>query len=237
MAVPQPAGPAGKKTWAVTILFVDVVHSTQLSEQLAPEAYASLMERFQQEGRRIVREHGGFAKTAGDGIVGIFGVPVKGDDALQAVRVAVLLRGQVLPALNDEFQERWNVKIDVRIGVHTDEAPARVPSGAPLDDLDRDDPVDVLGRVVNVAQRLESSAEHRQILIGQATHQRVRAWVTVDKPRMLELDGVDGPFPHGRCSPCTGNRDSAWARCRWSGAPTSSASSTSASSGPAAAGG
>ena len=192
---PQPAGRAGKKTWAVTILFVDVVHSTQLSDRLAPEAYASLMERLQHEGRRIVREHGGFAKTAGDGIMGIFGVPVKGDDALQAVRVAVLLRGQVLPALNDEFHGRWKVKIGIRVGVHTDEAPVKVPSGAPLDDLDQDDPVDVLGKVVNVAQRLESSAQHGQILIGQATYQRVRAWVTVDKPRMLELDGVDGPVP------------------------------------------
>jgi class 3 adenylate cyclase/tetratricopeptide (TPR) repeat protein len=195
VAVPRLGGRAGKKTWAVTILFVDVVHSTQLSEQLASEAYAGLMERFQQEGRRIVRGHGGFAKTAGDGIMGIFGVPVKGDDALQAVRVAVLLRGQVLPALNDEFYERWGVRIEVRIGVYTDEAPVRVPGGAPLGDLDRDDPVDVLGSVVNVAQRLESTAQHGQILIGQATYQRVRAWVTVDKPRMLELDGVDGPVP------------------------------------------
>jgi class 3 adenylate cyclase/tetratricopeptide (TPR) repeat protein len=198
-AAPRPAVRAEWKTWPVTILFADVVDSTRLSDQLAPEAYASVMERFQQEGRRIVREHGGFAKTAGDGIIGIFGVPVKGDDALQAANVAVRLRGQVLPALNDELYQEWNVKIGVRIGVHTDEAPVRAPSEVRLstspEDLGKDDEVDVLGRVANVAQRLQARAAQGQILIGQATYQRVRAWVTVDQPRMLELEGVDGPVP------------------------------------------
>ncbi|HZD70866.1 MAG TPA: AAA family ATPase [Actinomycetes bacterium] len=193
----EPTVRAEKKTWPVTIVFADVVNSTRLSDQLAPEAYASVMERFQQEGRRIIREHGGFARTAGDGLIGIFGVPVRGDDALQAVNVAVRLRGQVLPALNDELHRAWNVKISVRVGVHTDEAPVRAPSeprrSTSPRDLEVDDEVDVLGRVVNVAQRLQASAAQSQILIGQGTYQRVRAWVTVAQPRMLQLEGVDGP--------------------------------------------
>ncbi len=181
------------KTWPVTILNVDMVKSTPLGENLAPEAYASLMPRFQREGRRIVREHGGFAKANGDGIIGIFGVPVRGDDALQAVNAAVRLRGQVLPALNDEFYQNWKVKIAIRVGVHTDEAPVKVPGGTALEDVDRNDEVDVHARVMNVADRLQKSATPGQILIGQATYQRVRAWVTVDKPRMLDLEGVGGP--------------------------------------------
>jgi class 3 adenylate cyclase/tetratricopeptide (TPR) repeat protein len=193
---PQLTGVAEAKTWPVTIVFADVVDSTRLSGQLGKGAYTSIMERFQQEGRRIVREHGGWAKAAGDAVIGIFGVPVKGDDALQAVNVAVRLRGQVLPALNDELQRNWGVKVGVRIGVHTDEALVRVPTGTPLHDVKQDDRVDVLDEVANLAQRLQANAEQGQILIGQATYQRVRAWVTAERTReKLQLSGVDRHVP------------------------------------------
>src|SRR6266545_2944102 len=193
---PQLTGVAEAKTWPVTIVFADVVDSTRLSGQLGKGAYTSIMERFQQEGRRIVREHGGWAKAAGDAVIGIFGVPVKGDDALQAVNVAVRLRGQVLPALNDELQRKWGVKVGVRIGVHTDEALVRVPTGTPLHDVKQDDRVDVLDEVANLAQRLQANAEQGQILIGQATYQRVRAWVTAERTReKLQLSGVDRHVP------------------------------------------
>src|SRR6266540_5271999 len=172
---PQLTGVAEAKTWPVTIVFADFVDSTRLSGQLGKGAYTSIMERFQQEGRRIVREHGGWAKAAGDAVIGIFGVPVRGDDALQAVNVAVRLRGQVLPALNDELHRNFGVKIGIRIGVHTDEAPVAAPSSAPLsnssEDLRRDDDMDVQGKVVIVASRLQTSAAQGQILIGQGTYQ------------------------------------------------------------------
>jgi class 3 adenylate cyclase/tetratricopeptide (TPR) repeat protein len=194
-AEPQPKGLAEPKTWPVTIVYADVVKSTRLSRQIAKDAYMRVIERFQQEGRQIIREHGGYVRTSGDAVIGIFGVPVKGDDALQAANVAVRLRGQVLPALNDELYQKWRVKIGVRIGVHTDEAPVRAPAGAPLEDPNTDDPVDVLGEVVNLAQRLQHEAEQGEILIGQATYQRVRAWVTVGHTLQLELDGVERHLP------------------------------------------
>src|SRR6266540_397937 len=172
---PQLTGVAEAKTWPVTIVFADVVDSTRLSGQLGKGAYTSIMERFQQEGRRIVREHGGWAKAAGDAVIGIFGVPVK---------------------LNDALQRKWGVKVGVRIGVHTDEALVRVPTGTPLHDVKQDDRVDVLDEVANLAQRLQANAEQGQILIGQATYQRVRAWVTAERTReKLQLSGVDRHVP------------------------------------------
>ncbi len=194
---PRPKARQEAKTWPVTIVYADIVGSAPLSEELGPDAYKDVIERFQREGRRIIREYGGFARALGDAVIGIFGVPVRGDDALQAVNVAVRLRGQVLPALNDELHRNFGVKIGIRIGVHTDEAPVAAPSSAPLsnssEDLRRDDDMDVQGKVVIVASRLQTSAAQGQILIGQGTYQRVRAWVTVDRARPLELKGVGGP--------------------------------------------
>src|SRR6266498_2134946 len=159
---PRPKARQEAKTWPVTIVYADIVGSAPLSEELGPDAYKDVIERFQREGRRIIREYGGFARALGDAVIGNFGV-----------------------------------KIGIRIGVHTDEAPVAAPSSAPLsnssEDLRRDDDMDVQGKVVIVASRLQTSAAQGQILIGQGTYQRVRAWVTVDRARPLELKGVGGP--------------------------------------------
>jgi tetratricopeptide (TPR) repeat protein len=109
-------------------------------------------------------------KFIGDAVMAAFGVPqAHEDDALRAVRAAVELRAAVA-----------TIGLRARIGVNTGEVVAG--EGDAL----------VTGDAVNVAARLEQSAEPGEILIGQETQQLVRDAVEVEAVE-LELKGKSSP--------------------------------------------
>src|SRR3954466_12941240 len=61
----------------VTILFCDVTGSTELGEQLDPEALRTLLARYFERMKAIVERHGGSVeKFIGDAVMAVFGVPV-----------------------------------------------------------------------------------------------------------------------------------------------------------------
>jgi class 3 adenylate cyclase len=84
--------PETRKT--VTILFCDVVGSTELADRHDPEVVRSIMTRYFDAARPIIERHGGTVeKFIGDAVMAAFGVPVvHEDDALRAVRAAAELR-------------------------------------------------------------------------------------------------------------------------------------------------
>src|SRR5579871_495141 len=87
----------------------------------------------------------------------VFGLPViHEDDPERAVRAASSLRARVRAQV-----ERGSLP-DIRIGIDTGEVVADVEATARGDFL-------VTGEVVNLAARLQQSAEPGQILIGERT--------------------------------------------------------------------
>ena len=150
----------------VTIVFCDVVGSTDIGERQDPEQLRWLMSRYFEEMSAIVARHGGtVAKFIGDAVMAVFGAPVlHEDDALRAVRAATDMQAAV-SALNVEFESSLGVHIKVRVGVNTGEVIAGDVSGS--DTL-------VTGDAVNTAQRLETSAGSDEILIGEGTYALAR---------------------------------------------------------------
>ena len=132
----------------VTVLFCDVTGSTELGEQLDPEALRSLLARYFERMKAIVERHGGTVeKFIGDAVMAVFGVPVvHEDDALRALRAAVEMR--------DAFPE---LGIQGRIGVTTGEVVTGTEERL------------ATGDAVNVAARLEQAARPGEILIGAET--------------------------------------------------------------------
>jgi predicted ATPase/class 3 adenylate cyclase len=153
----------------VTILFIDIVDSSRLSNDLDPEAFRNLLARFFGELSSVIQRHGGVVdKYIGDAIMAVFGVPVlHEDDALRAVRAAVEMR-DTLAFLNKEFEAGWGVRLASRIGVNTGEVIFGTEDGSPI-----------VGEAINAAKRLEEAAAAGEILIGAATHKLVRDAVAV----------------------------------------------------------
>ena len=144
-----PAG-QGKARKTVTVVFCDVVGSTDLGARLDPEPLGRVMARWFDRARQVFERHEGtVAKFIGDAVMAVFGVPsVREDDAVRAVRAAGEL-GPALDDLNAELARDWGVTIQVRTGINTGEVIVGDPAlGDAL----------VLGDVVNVAARLEQAA-------------------------------------------------------------------------------
>ena len=100
LAEPTPSG--ARRT--VTILFSDIVGSTQLGERLDPERLQIVLTRYFDAMRGVIERHGGTVeKFIGDAVMAVFGVPrVREDDALRAVRAAAEM-GEALEELNTEL--------------------------------------------------------------------------------------------------------------------------------------
>src|SRR5918996_1311871 len=169
----------------VTLVFCDVADSTPLGERLDPEALRDVWSRYHETARAVLERHGGtIEKFIGDAVMAAFGIPVvHEDDALRAVRAAVELRNE-LETLNDELERVYGVRIGVRTGVNTGEVIAGDPEQGQAF---------ATGDAVNVAQRLEASAEAGEILIGAATMRLVPGTVTAEPLPHLELKGKAAP--------------------------------------------
>jgi class 3 adenylate cyclase/DNA-binding winged helix-turn-helix (wHTH) protein len=157
----------------VTVLFCDLVSSTELAQRLDPEAYRVLMERYLTAVRAPIERHGGTVeKFIGDAVMAVFGVPeLHEDDALRAIRAAAEVR-DVLRELDELAAAEWDVHLAGRIGVNTGEV--HVVSGAGQD-------LRLTGATVNVASQLEELAPPGGILVGDETVSLVRDAVRVER--------------------------------------------------------
>jgi DNA-binding SARP family transcriptional activator/class 3 adenylate cyclase len=176
-APPEPEPPARK---LVTVLFVDVVASGIIAAKLDPERLERVMGRFFDTAAEIVARHGGTVdKFIGDAVTALFGVPrVHEDDAARALRAALDLRA-ALPALNDELEHDWGVRIAVRTGINTGEVMTGDPRFGRL----------VTGHEVVVATRLQQAARPGEILVGERTAAAARGAFEFGEPLTVAAKG------------------------------------------------
>src|SRR5947208_5794939 len=87
------SGPAESRR-TVTVLFADMVGSTELGESVDPEVVRTAIGRAFVMMRATIERHGGTVeKFIGDAVMAIFGLPtLHEDDAMRAVRAASELR-------------------------------------------------------------------------------------------------------------------------------------------------
>ena len=169
----------------VTVVFSDVADSTALGEQLDSELLRRVLSRYFDTVSRVLQRHGGTVeKFIGDAVMAVFGIPtVHEDDALRAVRAAVEMR-RALEALSSELEAEQGMRIQVRTGINTGEVVAGDPAAGQLL---------VTGDAVNVAARLEQTADAGEIVLSETTRRLVRDAVRVEPVGSLALKGkTDG---------------------------------------------
>jgi len=115
----------------------------------------------------------------GDGILAYFGDFTDSDThAYDAVSAAIEMQKRI-PGL----QKRLGFDFQIRIGVHT--GPVDVGNIGSTEHLD----YTVIGRNVNLAQRLEANCEPGKVLISDATYQLVKERVDIADTREIPLKG------------------------------------------------
>ena len=181
------ADPAGESRRVVTIVFADMAGSTAMGERLDPEALRRVQARYFDEMTTVLERHGGTVeKYIGDAVMAVFGIPkLHEDDPLRAVRAAMEMQA-ALGRLNDDLERDYDVRIAIRIGVHTGEV---------VSSEQHADQRLVTGDTVNVAARLEQAAGSGEVLLGEATYRLVRDAVRVEPVEPLELKGKSERVP------------------------------------------
>src|SRR5262245_34443138 len=104
----------------LTVMFCDLVDSTQLSSLLDPEDYRDIVRAYQKVCSEVItRFDGHIAQLLGDGLLVYFGYPVAHeDDAQRAVQTGL----GILVAMEDlqtRLQQDKGIQLAIRVGVHT----------------------------------------------------------------------------------------------------------------------
>jgi class 3 adenylate cyclase/tetratricopeptide (TPR) repeat protein len=160
-----------------TILFADLVGSTELGASLDPEYARDLLDRFYDAMEAEIALGGGTVeKFIGDAVVAVFGAPAAQEDhAERALQVALWMQ--------ERLQELFRGRLSLRIGVNSGE----VAVGRP-----REGSSFATGDAVNVAARLEQAADPGQVLVGERTASLAGGAFELGETRSVEAKGKVG---------------------------------------------
>lgn len=179
---PVTSAPAERRL--VTALFCDVVGSTSLAERLDAEVLGAVMSEYAALARHAIEGHGGtVASFAGDGALGLFGVPTaREDDAVRAARAGLELMGSLAHASEAAAH---GIVLQARVGIETGEL---------FGDLSKVAAGTLTADVLNTAARLQAAAEPGTVVVGEATMRLLQGRAELRPLPPLILKGKSNPM-------------------------------------------
>ncbi|MGB7830131.1 MAG: adenylate/guanylate cyclase domain-containing protein, partial [Pseudolabrys sp.] len=167
----------------ITVMFCDLVGSTQLSEKLDPEDLQKIIDSYRRECSTAIRRYGGeVARYLGDGVLAFFGWPyAHEDDAPRAVHAALEIVSVVT-----KISE--SVTLACRVGVCS--GPVVVGE---IRNSTASWSMDAVGETPNIAARLQTLAEPDTVLISESTRRLVSATFDLQSLGPQALKGITEP--------------------------------------------
>jgi predicted ATPase/class 3 adenylate cyclase len=169
----------------LTVLFCDIVGSTELAVQLDPEDLNGVIRRFQATCNIIITHNGGYvARLMGDGILAYFGYPqAQEDDAESAVRTGLDLVAKVSQLLLPS-----NEPLKLRVGIATGLVIVR-PTISERSAQEQA----VFGETPNLAARLQSLAPPNSVVIAKSTRDLLGEVFVCEQLGSYEIKGISEP--------------------------------------------
>src|SRR3954452_12176631 len=157
-----------------TVLFVDLVASTELLANVDPEVARRRVSQFFDQVSHCIVTHGGIVeKFAGDAVMAAFGIPLAHeDDAKRAVRAGLATLERVR-----------DLGLEARVGIE---------AGEVVTDDDAESTF-ATGEAVNLAARPQNEAQPGEIIVGPGTARLVRGRIELEQVGPLELRGWQKP--------------------------------------------
>jgi class 3 adenylate cyclase len=176
--------PADAERRQLTVMFCDLVGSTELSSRLDPEDLREVIAAYHRAVTEIVAEFDGFvSRYMGDGALVYFGYPqAHEDDAERAVRAG--LRAIDAVARLDVK----SVKLQTRVGIATGLVVVGdlIGGGSAQEQS-------VVGETPNLAARLQALAEPDAVVIAARTRRLVGDFFEYRDIGPVEVKGITGP--------------------------------------------
>ena len=186
-AAAAPVPSAERRLRQVSVMFLDIVGSTQLSQHLDPEEILLVVDGALAAFTTIVQHHGGeVLQYAGDNLLAAFGANgAREDDAERAVRCGLALLQAAAQHGKAVLQRHGREGFNARVGIHT----GSVLRGGGVDDGNS-----LRGLAVNIAARMDQASNPGRLRISQDTWSQVRGLFDAEAQAPITVKGHDEPI-------------------------------------------
>lgn len=162
----------------LTVFFSDIVSFTDTSEELDQRELTRWLNAYLNRMAEITLKYEGtLDKFIGDAVMIFFGDPKTAgvrEDAVKCAKMAVEMKNAIR-----------EMNLDVRMGIHS--GPCMVGNFGSENRMD----YTIIGKAVNLASRLESSADINQILISEDTYNLIHADIPCTEEGPVRVKGID----------------------------------------------
>jgi class 3 adenylate cyclase/tetratricopeptide (TPR) repeat protein len=174
---------AGGERRHLTVLFCDLVGSTEIAARLDPEEWRDTVAGYHRTAAEAIRRFDGHvAKYLGDGVMAYFGWPAAHDnDAERAARAGLA----ILDAVAKLNEQPGHAHLSARVGI--DSGLVVIGEGAGNE-------AEVFGDTPNIAARVQAAAEAGTVAITDASHRLVSGLFVVEDCGAQHLKGIEQPL-------------------------------------------
>jgi class 3 adenylate cyclase/tetratricopeptide (TPR) repeat protein len=180
-------GDTGVGRRQLTLMFCDLVGSTELSRRLDPEVLRDVIGSYHRLCTEVITKSGGFVgRYLGDGVLAYFGYPqAHEDDAERSVHAGLSLVGAVT-----KLDVGTGTVLQVRVGIATGLVVVGdlIGEGAARE-------TGVVGETPNLAARLQSLAEPNTVVIDGNTHHLLGGLFEYHALGKVPVKGFGDPVP------------------------------------------
>ena len=167
----------------LTIFFTDIVGFTPMTERMDPGDLVNLLNEYFDEMVAILKENGAtIDKFVGDAIMALY-LESKNRSREECAYNAVKAGLEMIEALR-KFNQNRQDQVNIRVGINS----GTVIMGDIGSKLYRRD-YTVIGDNVNIAARLESSAEKGSVLVSDTTYKLIKDFVEIENTSSIAVKG------------------------------------------------
>jgi class 3 adenylate cyclase/tetratricopeptide (TPR) repeat protein len=173
----------------VTVLFADIVGSTELIRDLDAEDAQRLLDGATRVMMDAVhRFEGTVSRSMGDGVMALFGAPIAHEDHAVRACYAALALQDGMRRYADDARRSFGIGIEARVGLNSGEVIVRLIS----DDLHMD--YTAMGQTVHLASRMEQAALPGGVALTPDVLSLVEGYVQVRSLGTVPVKGLDAPI-------------------------------------------
>ena len=173
----------------VTALFADIKGSTEMMEDLDPEAARAIIDPALKLMMDAAHRYDGYVvQSTGDGIFALFGAPVAHEDHPQRALYAALRMQEELRRYSAKVVADGGTPIQGRIGINTGEVVVRsIHTGAGHVEYTP------IGHMTNLASRMQTAAPVGSIAVAEATRKLCEGYFILKPLGPTRVKGVTEP--------------------------------------------
>src|SRR5215216_6018175 len=173
----------------ITMLFCDVKGSTAAAEKVDPEIWTDIMNGvFEYMIRPIYKYEGLVPRLMGDAILAFFGAPITHEDDPQRAVLAGLDIQKGVRSYAEEIRRKHGLEFGLRVGINT----GLVVVGEIGSDLRME--YTAIGDAINLAARMEQTADVGTIQISEDTYKLVAPFFDVEPLGEIGVKGKSTPI-------------------------------------------